>query len=154
MHREKLYTSTLAQIGNIVDDSVSQQINLLNVLAHLKEQLGFFWIGFYMVKTPNQLELSFFQGPMACTLIEKGKGVCGTAFEKQHTIIVDDVHKFKGHITCNAASKSEIVLPVFQHDKCIGVLDVDSDQYNYFSEVDQQYLEQIIEQLISLNLVK
>ncbi|TDS15764.1 GAF domain-containing protein [Sphingobacterium paludis] len=116
--------------------------NMANVAAALNEQFKFWWVGFYIVKA-EQLVLGPFQGPVACTRIGYGKGVCGTAWERQETIIVPDVDAFPGHIACSSLSKSEIVVPVFKDMHCIAVLDVDSEHINYFDEVDQYYLEEI-----------
>ena len=117
--------------------------NLANITASLKQQFNFFWVGFYLVDD-QELVLGPFQGPIACTRIKKGKGVCGTSWEKEQTIIVPDVEAFPGHIACSSLSKSEIVLPLFQSNKIIGVLDVDSDQYNSFDDVDAKYLNEIL----------
>jgi len=117
--------------------------NLGNVAAALKEQFGWFWVGFYLVKE-DELVLGPFQGPVACTRIRKGKGVCGTSWEQAQTIIVPDVEKFPGHIACSSLSRSEIVVPLLRNGEVIGVLDVDSADYNQFDETDQKYLEQIV----------
>lgn len=120
---------------------------MANVCAALKEQFNFFWIGFYMVKG-DELVLGPFQGPVACTRIRKGKGVCGTSWNEAKTIIVPDVEAFPGHIACSSASKSEIVIPIIRNGAVIGVLDVDSDQLNSFDETDADLLNEIL-QLIS-----
>ena len=117
---------------------------MANICAALKYGMNFFWVGFYLVKQ-NQLVLGPFQGPVACTRINSGKGVCGTSWLKKETIIVDDVEAFPGHIACSSLSKSEIVLPLLdQHNTVIGVLDVDSDTLNYFDNIDELYLTKII----------
>ena len=117
--------------------------NLANIAAALKEAFGFFWVGFYL-KKENQLVLGPFQGPIACTRIAFDKGVCGAAYTRQETILVPDVDQFPGHIACSSASKSEVVVPVFDRDGNVTmVLDVDSDQLNDFSEIDAKELEKI-----------
>ena len=117
--------------------------NLANVSAALKEQFGWFWVGFYLVKG-DELVVGPFQGPVACTRIRKGRGVCGACWERKKTMIVPDVEKFPGHIACSSLSKSEIVLPVIRNEKVLAVLDVDSDSLNTFDETDQRFLEEII----------
>jgi GAF domain-containing protein len=117
--------------------------NLGNIAAALKEQFNWLWVGFYWI-IEDELVLGPFQGPVACTRIKKGRGVCGTSWEKEATIIVADVEKFPGHIACSSSSKSEIVLPVFKEGKILGVLDVDSSELAQFDEVDQLYLEKIL----------
>jgi L-methionine (R)-S-oxide reductase len=120
---------------------------MANVCAALKFGLNFFWVGFYLVKN-NQLVLGPFQGPVACTRINLGKGVCGTSWQNKEVIIVDDVDAFPGHIACSSLSKSEIVLPIYNSNKdIIGVLDVDSDTYKTFNKIDELYLTQILEVL-------
>jgi GAF domain-containing protein len=109
----------------------------------LRQAFGFFWVGFYLVKV-GELVLGPFQGPIACTRIRKGKGVCGTAWERGETILVPDVEAFPGHIACSSESKSEIVVPLFKNGEVIGVLDVDSDRLDDFDEVDRKYLEELI----------
>jgi GAF domain-containing protein len=109
----------------------------------LKEQFGWLWVGFYWVKD-DELVLAPFQGPVACTRIKKGRGVCGTSWAQEKTLIVPDVEKFPGHIACSSLSKSEIVIPVFNNNNVVGVLDVDSAELNEFDQTDQRYLEQIV----------
>lgn len=116
--------------------------NLANVAAALKTQFGWLWVGFYLVKN-NELVLGPFQGPIACTRIAKGRGVCGNAWEKAETILVDDVNAFPGHIACSSLSQSEIVVPLMKQGEVWGVLDVDSEQLSCFDSIDQQYLEAI-----------
>ena len=118
--------------------------NLANVCAALKEQFGFFWVGFYLLKS-DSLVLGPFQGPVACTRIPKGKGVCGTAWAQAETLIVPDVDAFPGHIACSSLSRSEIVLPIIREGRVIGVLDVDSEHTDHFDEVDSRYLGQILD---------
>ncbi len=119
---------------------------MANVAAALKQTFDFFWVGFYRV-IDDVLVLSPFQGPVACTRIRKGKGVCGTAWQEAKTLIVPDVELFPGHIACNSASRSEIVVPVIQNGTVTGVLDIDSDQLHSFDETDQVYLEQICDMI-------
>jgi GAF domain-containing protein len=147
--KQEKYISITQQIEALITGEPDLTANLANIAAALKEQFGWFWVGFYMVKenanTGNsELVLGPFQGPVACTRIEKGRGVCGTSWAKEETIIVADVEKFPGHIACSSASKSEIVVPIFNGTSVVGVLDVDSDLLDQFDAVDQQYLEAIV----------
>ncbi|MFZ4102404.1 MAG: GAF domain-containing protein [Sphingobacterium thalpophilum] len=142
--KESQYDSILPQISSLLDGESDQIANMANVCAALKEQFNFFWVGFYMVKG-NELVLGPFQGPVACTRIKLGKGVCGSAWEQKKTLIVPDVDLFPGHIACSSASKSEIVIPIIRSGKVIGVLDVDSEELNSFDETDADYLLQILE---------
>jgi len=137
------YESLLPQIQALVTGEPNLIANLANIAAALKEQFNWFWVGFYWV-IDDELVLGPFQGPVACTRIKKGRGVCGSAWEKASTIIVEDVEKFPGHIACSSLSKSEIVVPVFKEGKIIGVLDVDSSELSQFDTTDQVYLEQIV----------
>lgn len=140
--KDELYATLLPQIKSVISNETDKIANMANVAACIKETFGFFWVGFYRV-IDNELVLGPFQGPLACTRIKKGRGVCGTAWEKSATIIVPDVEEFPGHIACSSASKSEIVVPVI-HDKCvIAVLDVDSDKLDTFDETDRYWLEKI-----------
>jgi GAF domain-containing protein len=147
--KQEKYISITAQIKALIDGEPDLTANLANIAAALKEQFGWFWVGFYMVK-PNEtkkvdeLVLGPFQGPVACTRIAKGRGVCGTSWAKEETIIVPDVEKFPGHIACSSASKSEIVVPLFNNTNVVGVLDVDSDMLDQFDAIDKQYLEAIV----------
>lgn len=136
------YQTLLPQVEALISGETDLIANLANVAAALYQTFGFFWVGFYLVKD-EELVLGPFQGPIACTRIRYGKGVCGTAWEKAKTILVPDVEQFPGHIACNSSSKSEIVVPVFFGTKVIGVLDIDSDRLNDFDVTDQEYLEQI-----------
>ncbi len=146
--KEEKYIEILPQIKALVETENDVVANLANVCAALKFSFDFFWVGFYLVKN-NQLVLGPFQGPIACTRINFGKGVCGTAWQKKEIIIVDDVDDFPGHIACSSLSKSEIVLPIFDNqNNVIGVLDVDSDKLNSFDQTDAINLNKII------NLVK
>lgn len=147
--KEEKYQSLFPQIKALLDGETDSIANMANICAALKFGLHFFWVGFYLVKS-EQLVLGPFQGPVACTRINSGKGVCGTAWKNNETIIVDDVDQFPGHIACSALSKSEIVLPIYNSKKeIVGVLDVDSETYASFDEVDELYLKQIL-QLLSL----
>ena len=137
------YESLLPQIQGLLSGETNLIANLANIAAALKEQFNWFWVGFYWVEK-DELVLGPFQGPVACTRIKKGRGVCGTTWEKEATIIVDDVEKFPGHIACSSSSKSEIVIPVFKQGKIVGVLDVDSSELAQFDTIDQFYLEQIV----------
>lgn len=137
------YESIIPQIAGLLEGENDQIANLANVCAALKEQFGWFWVGFYLVKK-GELVLGPFQGPVACTRIGIGKGVCGTSWAKAETIIVPDVEEFPGHIACASASRSEIVLPLYKGEEIIGVLDVDSEYLAHFDEVDAKYLKQII----------
>ena len=136
------YESLIPQIKALLDGETDLTANLANITAALKEQFGWFWIGFYLVKN-NELVLGPFQGPVACTRIKKGRGVCGTGWQKAETIIVPDVEKFPGHIACSSLSKSEIVIPLIRNNEVVGVLDVDSDDYDQFDSTDQKYLESV-----------
>lgn len=142
--KEEQYSSIIAQIKGLLEGETDLIANLANVVAALKEQFGWFWVGFYLVKN-EELVLAPFQGPVACTRIKKGRGVCGSSWAEAKTLIVADVEKFPGHIACSSLSKSEIVLPIIRNNEVIGVLDVDSDTYNTFDPVDQTYLEQILD---------
>lgn len=146
--KEEQYQSLIPQIKGLLEGETDQVANLANVAAALKEQFGWLWVGFYIVKN-NELVLGPFQGPVACTRIRKGRGVCGTSWAEKRTLIVPDVEKFPGHIACSSLSRSEIVVPLFAGDEVVGVLDVDSTSLSTFDETDQQYLEEIV-QLLTL----
>lgn len=141
--KQEQYESVIPQIESLLQYETDLIANLANVVAALKEQFGWFWVGFYLVKG-EELVLGPFQGPVACTRIRKGKGVCGASWEQKETIIVPDVEKFPGHIACSSLSKSEIVVPIIRDGKVVAVLDVDSDDYGQFDETDRKYLEQIV----------
>jgi GAF domain-containing protein len=143
------YASLIPQLKGLLTGEPNLVANLANIAAALKEQFNWWWVGFYWV-IEDELVLGPFQGPVACTRIKKGRGVCGASWEKEATLIVEDVEKFPGHIACSSASKSEIVVPVFSQGKVVGVLDVDSEHLAHFDETDQLYLEQIVS-LISLS---
>jgi len=138
------YESLTPQIKGLLEGEPDLVANLANITAALKEQFGWFWIGFYLVKK-NELVLGPFQGPVACTRIQKGRGVCGTSWQQAETIIVPDVEKFPGHIACSSLSKSEIVVPVIRNGEVVAVLDVDSDEYDQFDRADQHYLQNIVD---------
>jgi len=144
--KQDKYESLVPQVEALIAGEPDLTANLANIAAALKYGMGFFWVGFYMVKE-DQLVLGPFQGPIACTRINLGKGVCGSSWKEARTFIVPDVDQFPGHIACSGDSKSEIVLPIIREGKVLGVLDVDSDRLNEFDEVDQRYLEQIIDML-------
>ncbi len=137
------YRSLLPQIKALITGEPDLVANLANICAALKEQFGWLWVGFYLVKE-DELVLGPFQGPVACTRIRKGRGVCGTAWEKASTLIVPDVEQFPGHIACSSLSKSEIVVPWIINGAVAGVLDVDSAELNTFDTTDQQYLEEVV----------
>ena len=141
--KEEQYNSLIPQIEGLLYGEIDFIANLANVCAALKEQFNWFWVGFYLVKN-DELVLGPFQGPVACTRIKKGKGVCGSSWAQAETIIVPDVDEFPGHIACASASKSEIVLPLIKDGDVIGVFDVDSEFLNHFDETDKIHLEQVI----------
>lgn len=140
------YEAILPQIEALISGEPDLYANLANISAVLKQGFDFFWVGFYLVKE-EQLVLGPFQGPLACTRIAFGKGVCGTAWKEGKTQLVPDVDAFPGHIACSSASRSEIVVPVLKNGEVKMVLDVDSDQLNDFDEVDRAYLEQLCQNL-------
>lgn len=148
--KQEQYQSLLPQIKGLLDGEPDLIANMANTVAALKEQFGWFWVGFYVVKksfdySQDELVLAPFQGPVACTRIKKGKGVCGASWAEAKTLIVPDVEKFPGHIACSSLSKSEIVVPVIRNGEVLAVLDVDSEQPDQFDTTDQYYLEQITE---------
>lgn len=143
------YEGLLPQIKALIGDEKDMVANLANVSAALKEAFEFFWVGFYLVKE-GELVLGPFQGPIACTRIQKGRGVCGTAWEEAKTIIVDDVEAFPGHIACSSLSKSEIVVPLLKDGQVLGVLDVDSDTLSSFDATDEQFLNELCAWLVTL----
>ena len=146
-NKEEVYQSLLPQIKALIDGEPDLIANLANVCAALKEQFKWFWVGFYLVKN-DELVLGPFQGPVACTRIRKGRGVCGSSWQQATTLIVPDVEKFPGHIACSSLSKSEIVVPIIRNNEVIGVLDVDSELLDQFDETDKKYLEEIIAGII------
>ena len=159
MSKQEKYETLLPQVVALVQDEGDLVANMANVAAVLHEAFGFWWTGFYLVKPAQshqhevtntksparslQLVLGPFQGPIACTRIPYGKGVCGTAWQRGETVIVPDVHQFPGHIACSSLSQSEIVVPVFSGDEVIAVLDIDSKELATFDETDRYYLEKI-----------
>lgn len=140
--KEEQYQALIPQIKALIEGETDLVANLANIAGALKEQFSWFWVGFYLVKG-DQLVLGPFQGPVACTRINKGRGVCGSSWAKAETLIVPDVEKFPGHIACSSLSKSEIVVPLISNGSIWGVLDVDSEHLDLFNETDKQYLEQI-----------
>ena len=143
-NKQEQYQSLIPQIEALLHGETDLVANLANISAALKEQFNWFWVGFYMVKE-GQLVLGPFQGPVACTRIAKGKGVCGAAWEQGKTLIVPDVDAFPGHIACSSLSRSEIVIPLHHNNQIVGVLDVDSEDLDQFDQTDAKYLEQIIQ---------
>ena len=137
------YQSLIPQIKGLLEGETDLVANMANVAAALKEQFGWLWVGFYVVKN-GELVLAPFQGPVACTRIKKGRGVCGASWAQAQTLIVPDVEKFPGHIACSSLSRSEIVVPVIRQNKVVAVLDVDSVNPDHFDTTDQQYLEEIV----------
>ena len=148
--KEERYKSLIPQIESLIKDEPDLIANLSNITAGLKQTFNFFWVGFYIVKG-DELVLGPFQGPIACTRIGFGKGVCGSCWKEEKVIIVPNVDEFPGHIACNSASKSEIVLPAFKTNKVALVLDVDSDKLNDFDLIDQSYLLTIIKLVENLS---
>lgn len=146
--KEHQYRSLLPQIKGLLSGESDSTANQANVCAALKEQFGWLWVGFYLVKQntdqKEELVLGPFQGPVACTRIKFGKGVCGSAWKEGKTLIVPDVEKFPGHIACSSLSRSEIVIPLITDDQIWGVLDVDSTELDQFDAIDQLYLEEIV----------
>ena len=142
-NKEKQYQSLLPQVEALLSGEDDLIANLANISAALKEQFGWLWIGFYLVKN-EELVLGPFQGPVACTRIKKGKGVCGTSWQEAKVLIVDDVDQFPGHIACSSASKSEIVIPLIKNGEVIGVLDADSSELSGFDQTDELFLKQIL----------
>ena len=167
-NKTEQYQSLIPQITGLLEGEHDLVANMANVVAALKEQFGWFWVGFYVVKPSpfhlspgvltkketaaampasenEELVLAPFQGPVACTRIKKGRGVCGSSWAQSKTLIVPDVEKFPGHIACSSLSKSEIVIPVIRNNKVVAVLDVDSDEYDQFDDTDKKYLEEIVD---------
>lgn len=145
--RQASYTALLPQIEALVSEETDSVANMANVAAALREAFGFFWVGFYRV-VGKQLVLGPFQGPLACTRIGYGKGVCGTAWKEAESQLVPDVNRFPGHIACSSASKSEVVIPIFDPaGRVAAVLDIDSDKTDDFSETDLRYLEELVRRI-------
>ncbi|MBR1808331.1 MAG: GAF domain-containing protein [Paludibacteraceae bacterium] len=141
-NKEELYRQVLPQIEAVVSGETDTTANMANIAALLHEAFGFWWTGFYIVRG-EMLVLGPFQGPVACTRIQRGKGVCGTAWERAETVVVPDVHKFAGHIACSSESNSEIVVPLMRNGEVWAVLDIDSREFGRFDETDKRYLEQV-----------
>ncbi len=152
--KEEIYRSLIPQIQALTEGEPNLVANLANISAALKEQFGWLWVGFYFVmpsiasEDKQELVLGPFQGPVACTRIKKGRGVCGTCWQTASTLIVPDVEKFPGHIACSSVSRSEIVVPIIRNGVVIGVLDADSEFTDHFDEVDRMYLEEIVAKTI------
>ena len=142
-NKAEQYQSIIPQIKGLLEGEPDLVANMANVVAALKEQFGWLWVGFYVVKN-DDLVLAPFQGPVACTRIKKGRGVCGSSWAQATTLIVPDVEKFPGHIACSSLSKSEIVVPIIRNNEVVAILDVDSNEYDQFDTTDLQYLEEII----------
>jgi len=140
--REEIYKSLFPQLKALTEGEQDQIANMANIAAAIKESIDFFWVGFYRV-VGDKLLLGPFQGPVACTTIAFGKGVCGSAWKEKKTIIVPNVDEFPGHIACSSKSSSEIVVPVIKNNKVIAVLDIDSDELNSFSDIDAYWLQKI-----------
>lgn len=144
--KQEQYESVIPQIKALISIETDLIANLSNIVAALKEQFNWLWVGFYIVKE-TELVLAPFQGPIACTRIKKGKGVCGKCWEDAATVIIPDVNKFSGHIACSSSSQSEIVIPVIRNNEVIAVLDVDSIALNEFDETDKKYLEELVAEI-------
>ncbi|MBO5699014.1 MAG: GAF domain-containing protein [Bacteroidaceae bacterium] len=144
--KQERYATLLPQLRAILESETDEIANMANMAACLWETFHFWWVGFYRVKN-NELILGPFQGPLACTRIAKGRGVCGTAWAEGRTIIVPDVEQFPGHIACSSASRSEIVVPIIKNNTVVGVLDIDSEHLNTFDETDRRWLEEIVKLL-------
>lgn len=147
------YEQVIPQIESLIGEESNQIANFANIAAALKECFGFFWVGFYFVDSEQELVLGPFQGPVACTRIAYGKGVCGTAWKQKNTIVVEDVEKFPGHIACSSLSASEIVVPLIdRYGEVFGVLDIDSEKVCTFDNVDKKFLEILVDRICkSLN---
>lgn len=144
--KEEQYLQLIPQISALIEHEPELISNLANISAALKTQFNWLWVGFYLTRE-EELVLGPFQGPVACTRIQKGRGVCGTSWENKETIIVPDVNQFPGHIACSSLSKSEIVVPIIRFGEVLGVLDVDSEHENQFDDTDRKYLEEIVAQI-------
>lgn len=151
--KEEIYRELLPQIRAVVEDEPDLIANMANVASMLHEAFGFWWTGFYRVCPSASaageavLVLGPFQGPLACTRIKRGKGVCGTAWQRGETVVVPDVEQFPGHIACSSLSRSEIVVPVWKGGEVVAVLDIDSRDLNTFDETDKKYLEEVVKVL-------
>jgi GAF domain-containing protein len=147
--KSEQYEELLIQLKSLISNETNNIANTANIAAGLKEFFQFFWVGFYFVEK-DELVLGPFQGPVACTRIAFGKGVCGTAWKNNQTILVPNVEEFPGHIACSSLSKSEIVVPIQKNDSIIAILDVDSDKLDDFDEIDKKYLEELCAWLSSI----
>jgi L-methionine (R)-S-oxide reductase len=146
LSKEEKYQELIPQLKALITGEADLIANLANISAGVKEAFGFLWVGFYLVKK-DELVLGPFQGPVACSRIAKGKGVCGTSWEKVETLIVPDVEKFEGHIACSSFSKSEIVIPIVRNKEVVAVMDVDSKDLNTFDDVDNRYLSILMNEI-------
>ena len=146
MTKADKYNELYKQLASLLEGESDQIANMANMAALIHETFGFWWTGFYVVKG-EQLVLGPFQGPIACTRIPYGKGVCGTSWQRQETIVVPDVHEFPGHIACSSLSRSEIVVPIFSNNEVYAVLDIDSKELATFDDTDKEWLEKIVELL-------
>lgn len=146
MNKIEKYETLYKQLQSLLSGETDQIANMANMAALIHETIGFWWTGFYIVKK-DQLVLGPFQGPIACTRIPYGKGVCGTSWHRQETIVVPDVEEFPGHIACSSLSRSEIVVPIFSDNKVHAVLDIDSKELATFDNTDKEWLERIVELL-------
>jgi L-methionine (R)-S-oxide reductase len=144
------YTALLPQIRALMEGETDGTANLANIAAALKEQFGWLWVGFYLVRE-GELVVGPFQGPVACTRIRKGRGVCGTSWAEERTLIVPDVEAFPGHIACSSLSRSEIVVPIWAGEKIVGVLDADSVELGAFDEEDRRWLEEVVKIIPGVN---
>ena len=144
MNKTEKYQLIYEQIGALLNKESDEIANMANVAAIIHEAFKFWWTGFYRV-IDNELVLGPFQGPVACTRIAYGKGVCGTSWKESHTIVVKDVHEFPGHIACSSASQSEIVVPIFKENQVVAVLDIDSEKLATFDYTDKEWFEKIVE---------
>ncbi len=144
--KEEKYQELIPQLTALISGESDLIANLANVSAGLKEAFGFLWVGFYLVKN-EELVLGPFQGPVACTRIQKGTGVCGCSWQQAKTLVVPDVSKFDGHIACSSLSQSEIVVPIFKSNEVIAILDLDSKELNTFDEVDANYLSLLMNEI-------
>jgi len=147
--KEEKYKTLIPQLKALCEGETNRIANLANVAAAIKQTFDYFWVGFYLVEG-EELVLGPFQGTIACTRIQKNKGVCGTAWERKETILVDDVNEFPGHIACSSLSQSEIVVPLIKDQEVIGVLDVDHSETNTFDAIDEKYLNEICTWLVSI----
>ena len=147
--KQEQYEALVPQIKALLEGEDDLIANLANIAGALKEQFNWLWVGFYLVKN-DELVLGPFQGPVACTRIKKGKGVCGSSWTRAETLIVPDVEKFPGHIACSSLSRSEIVIPIIRNNKVVGVLDADSIELATYDETDKRFLEQVVD-LINFN---